>query len=123
MRIRSVKLAKIEHVQWKILVLVVHNPRVHSLYSSILQLCFPIHRYRRKLNEHSLSNLSLARPLIQWYHKFRNEEDGANSWFETLSCGEIEYLECEKSQLWTWKSGGYATVFDLLMVRCSLIHS
>ncbi|XP_021913725.1 peroxisomal N(1)-acetyl-spermine/spermidine oxidase-like isoform X2 [Zootermopsis nevadensis] len=71
-------------------------------------------QYRRKMDEHSLSNFSLARPLLQWYHRFRNE-DSPNSWFETSSCGETEYLECEKSQLWSWKFGGYATVFDLLM--------
>jgi hypothetical protein len=72
-------------------------------------LCFVNYRYGEN---------SQARPPFQWYHRFQEvEEDGANSWFETFSQGKRKHADCEEHQVWTWKSGEYATVFDLLMVR------
>jgi hypothetical protein len=75
------------------------------------------------VKEHYLSNSSQARPHFQWYYRFQEEENGANSWFETFSQGKRKHVDCEEHQVWTWKSGEYATLFDLLMVRRRLTRS
>jgi hypothetical protein len=76
-------------------------------------------RYSKNLEMMSLNNSSLAAAFLDWFHKFRNIMDSADSWFETSGRSELGYQECEEKQSWAWKSG-YSKVLDLLMVRYSI---
>ena len=67
--------------------------------------------------EVSTSHSALGRYFLDWFHKFENSINGADSWFETSGVGLAEYWECEGNLLLSWKSGGYQKVLDLLMVR------
>ena len=67
--------------------------------------------------EFSTSQSALGRYFLDWFHKFENSLNGADSWFETSGVGLTEYWECEGNLLLSWKSGGYQQVLDLLMVR------
>ncbi|KAJ9592066.1 hypothetical protein L9F63_001405, partial [Diploptera punctata] len=58
---------------------------------------------------------ALGRYLFDWFQKFENSINGADSWFETSGRGLTEYWDCEGNLLLSWKSGGYRKVLDLLM--------
>jgi hypothetical protein len=74
-------------------------------------------RYIQKLEGHPLSNSSISRAFLDWFHKALNIVNSADSWFETSGSGSVKYQECKGKQTWAWKSG-YSTVLDLLAVRC-----
>lgn len=65
--------------------------------------------------EVSTSHSALGRYFLDWFHKFENSINGADSWFETSGVGLTEYWECEGNLLLSWKSGGYQKFLDLLM--------
>jgi len=76
------------------------------------------YRFKEKMEEEFFtSHSSLGRYFLDWFHKFENCINGADSWFETSGVGVTEYWECEGNLLLSWKSGGYQQVLDLLMVR------
>jgi hypothetical protein len=87
------------------------------LQMSVKVLSFLL-RYKQKLEGHPLSNSSLARAFLDWAHKDSNNQNAADSWYETSGHGLTEYQECKGKQTWAWKSG-YSTVLDLLKVRHS----
>ncbi|GLH03199.1 Protein anon-37Cs [Gryllus bimaculatus] len=55
--------------------------------------------------------------ILDWYEKLENSIDASDSWFETSGHGLTQYWDCEGNLLWSWKSGGYKTVLDLLMKK------
>ena len=76
------------------------------------------YRFKEKLEEEfSTSHSALGQCFLDWFHKYENSINGADSWFETSGVGLTEYWECEGNLLLSWKSGGYQQVLDLLMVR------
>jgi hypothetical protein len=67
--------------------------------------------------EFSTSHSALGQSFLDWFQKYENSINGADSWFETSGRGLTEYWECEGNMLLSWKSGGFHKVLDLLMVR------
>jgi hypothetical protein len=88
------------------------------LFQIFVKVLPSLFRYIQKLEEHSLTNSSLAGAFLDWTHKASNIQDSADSWFETSGRGQVEYQECKGKQTWAWKFG-YSAVLDLLMVRHS----
>jgi hypothetical protein len=54
--------------------------------------------------------------FLDWYEKFENSIDAADSWFETSGTGHLCYVDCEGALLNKWKKGGYHSVLELLIV-------
>jgi hypothetical protein len=76
------------------------------------------YRFKEKMKEEfSTSHEVLGQYFLDWFHKFENCINGADSWFETSGVGITEYWDCEGNLLLSWKSRGYQQVLDLLMVR------
>jgi len=57
-----------------------------------------------------------ARAFVEWFEKFENSIDAADSWFETSGKGHLEYVDCPGELLNKWQSGGYFSALKMLIV-------
>lgn len=61
-----------------------------------------------------------VRAFLEWFEKFENSIDAADSWFETSGKGHLAYVDCPGELLNKWHSGGYFSALKMLIV--CLIH-
>lgn len=59
---------------------------------------------------------NILRMCLEWFERFQNSYDGSDSWSQTSARGTLQYHDCEGYSLIRWKEGGYANIFDILMV-------
>ena len=84
----------------------------------LIEHLFFMTRFPKKLQEKSLSSSPVMEEILDWYQKQLNVDDAADTWFQTSVQDYAVYDKLQGHQEWGWKSGGYATVLDLLMVSC-----
>jgi len=57
-----------------------------------------------------------VRAFLEWFEKFENSIDAADSWFETSGQGHLAYIDCPGELLNKWHSGGYFSALKMLIV-------
>lgn len=76
-------------------------------------ICF---RFYKILKEKSFADKEEAELFLDWIHKFDNSIQCSDTWFDVSAKGIAEYWQCEGNSLLNWKTHGYKTLFDLLLV-------
>ncbi|CAB3375625.1 Hypothetical predicted protein [Cloeon dipterum] len=56
-----------------------------------------------------------VRAFMEWFEKFENSIDAADSWFDTSGKGHLAYVDCPGELLNKWNSGGYFSAIKLLI--------
>lgn len=57
-----------------------------------------------------------VKQFINWCHHYQNSYNGSDSWFEASAINIDTYKSCPGYPAISWKSKGYSTVIDLLLV-------
>lgn len=78
-------------------------------------------RYNEKVSQEFGSEnqelLKVAKMVEEWISKFLLCLDPAESW-EQIASGSLDaYKHCDGDPLVNWKSNGFSSFFDVLMVR------
>lgn len=76
-----------------------------------------IYRYETILsNDYPELNRTIAKQLMDWYHKMINNLNASANWYEISAKGLTHYEECEGDLMLNWKDKGYKTIFSVLKV-------